>query len=128
MIFSYEKEDFQDETFKIIASLIADAIQSQREKDPFRLFANIDALYVASNNRVDKKVSKKGSDVASFEDRLMKVMVRLYPKDGHLLSSQERTVLFLDLRLLWKELAGILDEQGLMFRARSSPHDMILRD
>ena len=124
----HEKEDFQDETFKIIASLIADAIQSQREKDPFRLFANIDALYVASANRVDKKVKKKAKEVLSYEARLMLVMVRLYPKDNHVLNAQERTLLFLDLRLLWKELAGILDEQGLMFRARSSPRDMIMRD
>lgn len=124
---NFQKEDFQDETFRIIASLIADAIHSQRQNDPFRLFANIDALYVASSNRVDKKMSKKEQKI-SYEDKLMSVMVKLYPSDNHVLTNEEKTRIFLELRLLWKELAVILDEQGLMFRARSSPHNMILRD
>lgn len=115
------KEDFQDETFKIIASLIADAIQAQREKDPYRLYADIDSLYVAASRRVDKKDK-------DFEKDLELLAASLFKPDGSVLNSQERTKVFLSSRDLWKRLAGLLDDQGLMFRARSSPHDMIRRD
>lgn len=115
------REDFQDETFRIIANLIADAIQAQREKDPYRLFANIDSLYVAASRRVDKKDK-------DFERDLMGCMSKLYPVDGSLLASDERTRVFMELRSIWKRMAVVLDDQGLMFRARSSPMDMIRRD
>jgi GTP-binding protein EngB required for normal cell division len=132
-MFREQKDDFQDETFRIVGTLIADAIQAQREKNIHRLINNIDCLYIAVHRRVDKidkkkKEEEKEEDREGFEKRLLDLMKKVYPSGGRELSPAERSTLFMELRSLWKELAGVLDDAGLMFRARSSPETMIRRD
>lgn len=116
---SYEqREDFQDDTFKVVAALVVEAIKAQVEKDTERLFSSTDAIYTILHKRV------KNTD--GYNEKLERVRVSLYARDNA--DGLTKSKLYDSTRLLWKELAGALDDAGLLLRERIDKSEVVTRE
>jgi len=115
---SYEqREDFQDDTFKMVAGLVARAIDAQVHKDLESLFTSVDAIYTVLWKCI------KHTD--EFREKLEKLRVELYAVDAVDEYTKSRQ---LDrARELWRELAGCLDDGGLLLRERLDKSELVTR-
>lgn len=116
---SYEqKEDMQDDTFKMIASLIYDAIRSYRDKDVESLFSDIDTIYTTLHVYTESQVPD------GFNDRVDELRKKLY-SDSVDHSPEAMSRHFEEARKLWRDLAGALTKGGLMLRARVDKSELV---
>lgn len=116
---SYEqREDFQDDTFKLIAGLVVEAIKSQVAKDTELLFSCVDAIYTVLHKRVKK--------TKEFNKKLESLRNELYSTEG--VDDYTRSKQFDRTRELWKELAGALDDGGLLLRERIDKSELVTRE
>jgi hypothetical protein len=115
---SYEqREDFQDDTFKMVAGLVARAIDAQGHKDLESLFTSVDAIYTI----LWKRIRHEG-----FEEELEELRAQLYAPDEVDPYTKSRQ---LDrARKLWKVLAGSLDDGGLLLRERLDKSELVTRE
>lgn len=115
---SYEqREDFQDDTFKMVAGLVARAIDAQVHKDLESLFTSVDAIYTILWKRI-----KRTEEFGKKLEALRKEIYSLDEVDDFSKSRQlDRT------RELWRELAGCLDDGGLLLRERLDKSELVTR-
>lgn len=116
---SYEqREDFQDDTFKMVAGLVARAIDAQVHKDLESLFTSIDAIYTILWKRI-KQTEK-------FNAELDKLREEIYSQDA--IDDYTKSRQLDKARMLWKELAGALDDGGLLLRERLDKSELVTRE
>ena len=115
---SYEQaEDFQNDTFKMVAGLVARAIDSQVHKDLEGLFTSVDAIYTVLHKRI--------KDNEAFELELEALREEVYKVDEVDDFAKSRQ---LDrARRLWRVLAGALDDGGLLLRERLDKSELVTR-
>jgi len=115
---SYEqREDFQDDTFKMVAGLVARAIDAQVHKDLESLFTSVDAIYTILWKRIKNN--------EEFSVRLEALRKQLYAVD--VVDEFGKSRQLDEARALWKELAGALDDGGLLLRERLDKSELVTR-
>ena len=116
---SYEqREDFQDDTFKMVAGLVARAVEAQLNKNLTDLFDSVDAI--------DTLLHKRIKDYPSFEHDLEELRVLVYSDAER--DDYSRTQLFDRVRRLSKKLMGALDDGGLLLRERLDKSELVTRE
>lgn len=115
---SYEqREDFQDDTFKMVAGLVARAIDAQVHKDLESLFTSIDAIYTILWKRI--------KNTEAFDKKLEDLRTDLYTRDD--VDEYTKSRQLDQARRLWRELAGCLDDGGLLLRERLDKSELVTR-
>lgn len=116
---SYEaREDFQEDTFKMVAGLVARTVECQLKKDLNGLFDSVDAIYMLLHRRI------KNTD--SFSDKLELIRSKVY--GDVVIDDFARSRLLDEARLLAKELMGCLDDGGLLLRERLDKSELVTRE
>ena len=114
---SYEqREDFQDDTFKMVAGLVARAIDAQVHKDLESLFTSVDAIYTILWKRI--------KETEAFREKLEKLRVELYTTEADDYTKSRQLD---EARELWRDLAGCLDDGGLLLRERLDKSELVTR-
>lgn len=112
MVFSsyYEKEDMSNETYSIIAAIICSAIESFDGRDVPELVKKLDEIYSTLINRFTPEQRKRYEKIINdLEDEVYGL---------HKLSDEEMSKVFIKTREFYREMMGILDEKGILLRAR----------
>ena len=107
----------QDDTFKIIATYVWQASESLKLKDIHLLESNMDAVLSYVHPRIPPTI------VDEFE----RIRSSLYGDKYDDMDGRDVSVLFDELRRCYWEMTGALDKQGLLFRARVDPGEMITK-
>lgn len=119
-----DKDDMQDDTYKLIGTLLADAIISWQTKDILRYHADIDSLYCIVWSRLAPDVQK------DFENKLQRASQVVYAQEPDIdmqVREQELTRTFDELRTIFKEITKELDKVGILFKLKTKPDVMITR-
>lgn len=111
-----EREDMQEDTYKIIAGLVFEGAYYRKSKDLIGLFTITDTLYDFVADDIKKN---EDSDVESFGDRLSALEARIWRSGAHKMSDQEKSRLYLEARALWRECLSALRKAGLLFKMKA---------
>lgn len=117
-----EKDDMQDDTYKIIGTLLADAIVSWQQKDIERYYSDVDSLYCLIWSRLDDATADE------FELKLKKAGSTIYssnPDVDEEVRLSNMTATFDDLRMIFKQLTKRLDQIGILFKFKVNADEII---
>jgi len=112
-----DKQDMQDDTFKIIAWNISEGVQYAKEKDVKGLHSVCEALTDVFSTRL-----KSIDAIDNALTKLKKVLYRIPPP-----SKQQLTTSMDETRTVWRVICKELDEAGILLRAKQNVNELYKR-
>jgi len=112
-----EKEDMQEDTYKIIAALVIEGVYYRRSKDVVGLLTITDTLYDFVAEEISKAEDKESNE--SFVSRLEALESKVFSNGYAQLGAQSRSRVYVEARVLWRECLAALRKAGLLFKMKA---------
>lgn len=112
-----DREDMQDSTFKIVAGLIAAAIEAKSGKDLKTYLNWVEDLYDLSYRRIEDKEA-----ITQELERINNIIYKEGPKN-----EKELSKALDDVRNIYRRILADLDNAGLLFRAQANLDELYKR-
>lgn len=112
------RDDIQDDTYLMISKLIAGAAGAYMDKDLAALHSNLEVIYMTLHQRFSKEQRRV------IEQDIEHINKAIYGRSGAR-SLSEASNTFNEAKLLYKRIMGVLDNKGILLRARVDPNTLI---
>ena len=111
------REDMQDDTYKIVAIRLDQALEAIILKEAELALSIIEALFLLIGGRL-----KRETEIEKQIDAITNVLFGKGRKDGQL-----RTIALDDCKKVLRDIARDLDKAGILLRAEANPGEMYKR-
>ena len=120
-----DREDMQDDTYKLISELLTMAMIAYNDKDANRLHSSVDSLFILTHSRMEQDEANK------FNDSLKEASQAIYGNDPDApedLQGQRITEVIDNLREILMKISRVLDDKGILFKMKVDPSTMAIQN